>query len=95
MKERFKKPVDKHRANSSFVRRETDMHSVVGDSRNITNDTNDLLSQPSVSSSDGSQQRAVTNDRVCRQYQRQRAVLNAASEHDGSISRLGIASNLL
>ena len=88
MKQRFRnKPVAKR----SVVRGEAAVHSSEGDRQSMT----DELLQPSVSASDGSQQSTVASDRVCRQYHRRRVVHSAVSEHGGSISRLGIASDLL
>jgi len=88
MKQRFR---NKSVAKRSVVRGESAVHSPEGDRQSMT----DELLPPLVSASDGSQQSTVASDRVCRQYHRRRVVDSDAGEDGGSISRLGIASNLL
>jgi len=94
MRERRRKRADKSAVNTSVAHEDSEHQRFEVVSRNTTQGTEDAQ-RPSVTTSDGPWSRTVTTGRVFRQYQRRRIVETATSEHDGVVSRLGIASNLL
>ena len=96
MKERrVRKSTEKPAIDSLFGCGGTVAACSVEDDRCIRSHRVEDIQQPTVPTSDSSQQRTAYSGQVCHQYQRRRQLQNATSERNSAIGRLGIASHLL